>query len=99
MQNDSIETLLSRHYGSGALAPSRLEDRLHASIRQEALEIRAQERVAEHLRQRRFSRRRAVKLVALGTAGVGVASLGMEALHMLEAALTGQDVSSEHAYP
>jgi hypothetical protein len=40
-----------------------------------------------------------VKLVALGTAGVGVASLGMEALHMLEVALTGQDVSSQHAYP
>ena len=38
MQNDSIETLLLRHYGSAAQAPAGLEEKLRASIRLEAAE-------------------------------------------------------------
>jgi hypothetical protein len=35
MQNDSLETLLLRHYGSGAQAPIGLEEKLYASVRAE----------------------------------------------------------------
>lgn len=98
MQKDSIETLLSRHYGSTAPAPGTLEARLLAAVRQEAQEISEQQHVVERLSQRRLSRRKAVRLVALSTAGVGVVSLGMEGLHLLGAALTGQDVT-QPAYP
>jgi hypothetical protein len=98
MEKDSIETLLSRHYGSTAPAPGSLEARLLASVRQEVREVREQQQRAAHLSQRRLSRRKAVQLVALGTAGVGVVSIGMEGLHLLGAALTGQDVT-QPAYP
>src|SRR5438309_10967750 len=77
MQNDSIETLLLRHYGSTAQAPAALEEKLRASVRQEVAKINEQERVAAYLRQRRFSRRKAVRLVAMGTAGLSVLSVGM----------------------
>lgn len=93
MPNDPIESLLSRHYGSTAPVPVKLEERLHASLRQEVSELREQQRVTERLRQQRFSRRRLLKLVTLGTAGLGVVSLGMEGLRAVEAALTGQDVT------
>jgi len=36
MHNDSLETLLLRHYGNTAPTPSALEARLVASVRQEA---------------------------------------------------------------
>jgi hypothetical protein len=98
MEKDSIETLLSRHYGSTAPVPGALEARLLASVRQEARALREQELIADNLRQRRMSRRRAVQLVAIGTAGAGVVSLGLEGLHLLEAALTGQD-TTQPAYP
>ena len=91
MQNDSIETLLLRHYGHAT--PLQLEARLQASLRQEATEIQKQQQTAMRLQVRRFSRRRAVSLVALGTAGLGILSIGMEGLQMLEAALAGQDLS------
>lgn len=93
MQNDSIETLLLRHYGRSAPAPVALQDRLLASVRREAAALDEQQRVIAHLRNRQVSRRRAIRLVAIGTAGIGVVSLGMESLRMIEAALTGQDVT------
>lgn len=96
MHNDSIETLLLRHYGSTAPAPVGLEQRLVASVRHEAEERREQERVATRLRERRLSRRRVIGLVGLGTAGLGLLSVGVESLHMLEASLLGQD--NRHAY-
>jgi hypothetical protein len=98
MSKDSIETLLSRHYGNTAPVPGALEAQLLASVRQEARALREQELVAENLRQRRMSRRRAVQLVAIGTAGAGVVSLGLEGLRLLEGALAGQDVT-QPAYP
>ena len=93
MQNDSIETLLLRHYGSTAQAPGALEKNLRASMRQEVAKINEQEQVAAYLRHRRISRRKAVRLVAMGTAGLSVLSVGMASLRTVEAALLGQDVT------
>lgn len=93
MQKDSIDTLLLRHYSSTAPAPARLEERLRASIRQEAAEMRRQQYAATNMGGQRIGRRRAVHLVALGAAGAGVLSIGLEGLQMLEAGLLGQDVT------
>lgn len=90
MHNDSIETLLLRHYGSMAPVPVRLEQHLVASVRQEAAELRRQQGMAARLRTHRVSRRHAVRLVAIGSAGLGMLGAGME---MLEAALVGQEAS------
>ena len=93
MQNDSIETLLLRHYGSAASAPAALEEKLCASVRQEVAKVHEQERVTAYLRERRFSRRKAVRLVAMGTAGLSVLSFGMASLRTVEAGLLGQDIT------
>ena len=78
MQNDSIETLLLRHYGSTAQAPVYLEEHLRTSVRREAAEMRRRERNTTYLSQRRFSRRQVIRLVVgLGTLSVGVESLRM----------------------
>ncbi len=98
MQNDSIETLLLRHYGSTASTPIGLEEQLCASVRREIAESCQQQQVVTSLRQRRISRRRATKLVAIGTAGLGIISIGLEGLQALEAALLDQDVT-QPAYP
>ncbi|MDQ2905108.1 MAG: hypothetical protein ABI456_19620 [Ktedonobacteraceae bacterium] len=98
MQNDSIETLLLRHYGSAAPAPADLEQRLCASVRQQSQEAEAQQNMATILREKRISRRRATTLVAIGAAGVGALSFGLEGLQALEAALSGQDTSTRPAY-
>lgn len=93
MRNDSIETLLLRHYGSAAQAPIDLEERLCASVRLEATELDKEQQIATRLRDRRVSRRHAVRLVAVGAAGLGSLSLAMEGVRMIEAALIGQDVT------
>lgn len=93
MHNDSIETLLLRHYGRNAPVPVQLEAHLMASVRQEAAEIGAQSPIAVNLRERPVSRRRAVRFVALGTAGLGALSLGLDGLRLVEAALIGQDTT------
>ena len=93
MQNDSIETLLLRHYGNAAQVPVALEEKLCASVHQEVAKLNEQERLAAYLRERRFSRRKAVRLVAMGTAGLSVLSVGMASLRTLEAGLLGQDVT------
>ena len=98
MRNDSIESLLLRHYGDDASAPAGLETRLVASVRREAAELREQESMAVRLARRRMSRRAAVRLVAIGTAGLSAVSMGLESLQTLEAALAGQDVT-QTAYP
>ena len=86
MQNDSIETLLLRHYGSIAQAPAHLEEHLRTSVRSEAAEMRKKERDAAYLMQRRFSRRQVIRLVV----GLGTLSVGVESLRMLETALPVQ---------
>ena len=98
MHNDSIETLLLRHYGSAAQTPVGLEQRLCASVRHQAAELDRQEKSIAYWRQARVSRRQAVKLVAMGATGVSALSIGMEALQTLGAALLGQDVTNP-AYP
>jgi rhodanese-related sulfurtransferase len=98
MHNDSIETLLLRHYGSTAQAPAALEQRLCASVRHKAAELHRQEKSIVYWRQERVSRRQAVKLVAMGATGVSALSIGMEALQTLGAALLGRDVT-DPAYP
>ena len=93
MRNDSIETLLLRHYGHTTPVPGGLEEHLRASVRQEDRKIRQQEQVVANIGRQRVSRRRAVRLVAIGTTGLGLLSVGLEGLQMLEAALVGQDVT------
>lgn len=93
MYNDSIETLLLRHYGSTAPAPQALEQQMVRSIRQEAAELQRQQGIARRIRTYRMNRRRAVRLVAIGSAGLGLLSIGMEGLQALEMALLGQDVT------
>ena len=93
MRNDSIETLLLRHYGSTAQAPVDLEAKLCASIRLEAVELENEQQHITRLRERRVSRRHAVRLVAIGAAGLGGLSIALEGVRMVEAALLGQDVT------
>jgi hypothetical protein len=93
MRNDSIETLLLRHYGSAAQTPIDLEENLCASIRLEAEELDKEQQAITHLRERRVSRRHAVRLVAIGAAGLGGLSMALEGVRMLEAAMIGQDVT------
>ena len=89
MQNDSIETLLLRHYGSTAQVPAQLEEHLCTSVRSEAAEMRKKERNATYLMQRRFSRRQVIRLVV----GLGTLSVGVESLRVLETSLPGQKVA------
>ena len=44
-----------------------------------------------------MSRRHAVRLVAIGTAGLGGLSLALEGLRMIETALLGQDTTQPAA--
>jgi len=93
MRNDSIETLLLRHYGSTAQAPIDLEDTLCASIRLKEVELEKEQQLITRLRERRISRRHAVRIVAIGAAGLGGLSIALEGVRMIEAALIGQDVT------
>jgi hypothetical protein len=95
MQKDSLETLLLRHYGDAAPTPAGLQERLLASVHHEAAEPRRPQHDAARLREKRLSRRRVVKLVAIGSAGLGILSLGLEGLQMFEVSFTGQDTPSQ----
>jgi hypothetical protein len=92
MRNDTIETLLLRHYGSTAQAPIDLEDTLRASIRLEEVELEKEQQLITRLRDRRISRRHAVRIVTI-EAGLEGLSLALEGVRMIEAALIGQDVN------
>ncbi len=98
MQTDSIETLLLRHYGSTAQVPADLEGRLCTSVRVEAEELRKQEKSIAYWQQGRVSRRKAVKLVAMGATGLSALSIGIESLQALGSDLMGQDIT-QPAYP
>ena len=97
MRNDSIETLLLRHYGSTAPAPADLEARLLTAVQEQAAEMSARERAASAWRERPVSRRRVLRLVAFGSAGLGVLSISLEGLRQLEANLLGYD-TTKRAY-
>jgi hypothetical protein len=91
MRNDSIETLLLRHYGSTARAPVDLEETLRASIRLEESELEKEQQFISRLREQRISRRHAVRFVALGALDGGL-SIAIESVKTIEAALIRQDV-------
>ena len=93
MQNDSIETLLLRHYGHTAPTPPALEQRLIASVRTQAAEQRQQQQIASRIRTNRISRRHVIGLVALSSAGLGLLDVGLGSLQTLETNLLGRDVS------
>lgn len=96
MHNDSIETLLARHYGSTAIAPVGLEQRMNASVRQQVAELAHEQGVVTHLHTSTMSRRRAVQLVALGSVGLSIVNLGLE---VLEATITGQEAAQRAVTP
>jgi len=96
MHNDSIETLLARHYGSTAVDPVGLEQRLHASVRQQAVELAQEQEVVTRLRTSSVSRRQAVQLVALSSIGLSIVNLGLE---VLETTIIGQDATQSAATP
>lgn len=81
MQNDSIDTLLLRHYGSAAPAPVNLEQQLSASVRRESAAARAQQEASNKWNQRRVSRRQVLQLMTFSSAGLGVLAVGINALH------------------
>ena len=93
MHNDTIETLLLRHYGNNAQAPMDLEETLCASIRLKEVELEKEQQLITRLRERRINRRHAVRIVAIGAAGLGGLSIALEGVRMIEAALIGQDVT------
>jgi hypothetical protein len=90
MFNDSVETLLLRHYGHDGPAPADLEQRLTDSVRQDAMAQQQGERFAMRVLKHRMSRRRAMMLVAVGSGGLGVVTASLK---VLDTALFGQDAS------
>ena len=93
MVDSSIETLLLSHYGSSAPVPIDLVEKLCASVRLEEAELAKEQQVITHLKERRVSRRHAVRLVAIGAAGLGGLSIALEGIRMIEAAFIGPDVT------
>ena len=92
MGNDTIETLLLRHYGATAQTPVDLQDSLSAAIRLEAVELEKEQQLVTRLRERRISRRHAVRIVTIDASLQGL-SLAIEGVRVIEAALKGQDVT------
>lgn len=78
MRNDSIETLLLRHYGSAAPVPMNLEQQLKTVVHREV----ARQQTVSSWNQRRISRRRVLQMVTFSGASVGVAvAVGVNTLH------------------
>jgi hypothetical protein len=98
MHNDSLDTLLLRHYGHLAPTPDGLEQRLISSVRKQATANAQQRTTVTRLRRQRVSRRQIVRLVALGSAGLGVLSAGLESLHGIEIAVLGTDAQQQTAH-
>lgn len=80
MRNDSLETLLLRHYGSSAPTPAKLEEKLCAAVHEEAEETRMRQQRVAAWQERRVSRRRMLQLVTLSGAGLSAVALGLNAL-------------------
>ena len=80
MRNDSIETLLLRHYGSTGPAPVDLEQQLSAAVRAEATAEYARQRAVSTWNERRISRRRLLRLATFSGAGLGVVAVGVNTL-------------------
>jgi len=80
MQNDSIETLLLRHYGSTAPVPSNLEQQISAAVRNETTAEYARQQAVSRWNERRVSRRKVLQLVTFTSASVGALAVGINAL-------------------
>jgi hypothetical protein len=80
MQNDSIETLLVRHYGSTAPAPVELEKRLSAMVRRETAAVQAQQQAVKSWEQRRVSRRRVLQMVTFSGVGLSAIAVGLNTI-------------------
>ena len=100
MRNDSIESLMQRHYGNTAGIPVGLKQQLHASVQNTAVELQRQHLAATRMRERRMSRRQALRFVAsnTGSAGMGLLNIGLEGLQALENSLVGQE-AVQKVYP
>ena len=61
MYNDSIETLLLRHYGQDGPTPEALEQRLISSVRQAAMTQQQEEEAKTRVLKHSMSRRHAMK--------------------------------------
>ena len=92
MHNDTIEILLLRHYGSTAQAPGNLEETLCSSIRLADAELEKEQQIISRLRERRISRRHAVRIVTI-EAGLEGLSLALEGVRAIESALIRPDVT------
>ena len=90
MHNDSLETLLARHYGSTAASPTGLERRVSVALHRQAAVQEEQQRITAHLHTTRISRRRVVRLVTLSSASIGLLGVGLE---LIETALVGQEAT------
>lgn len=80
MQNDSIETLLLRHYGSAAPAPVDLEEQLSTMVRRESATMQARQQSTSAWSQRRVSRRQILQLVTFSGTGLTVLAMGLNSL-------------------
>jgi len=80
MQNDSIETLLLRHYGSTAPVPVELEQKLSAVVRRETAAEYTRQQAVNRWNEQRVSRRKVLRLVTFTSAGVGVLAVGFNAI-------------------
>ncbi len=96
MHNDSIETLLTRHYGGTAVAPAHLEQRLHTSLRRRATEVQQEQQLITRFHTKAVSRRRAMQFVALSSVGLSIMNIGLESLQAFEASMLGQE-AAQHA--
>lgn len=92
MYNDTIETLLLRHYGSTAQAPDDLEETVCGSLRLAEAELEKEQQIITRLRERRISRRHAVRIVTI-EAGLEGLSLALEGIRVIESALIRPDVT------
>jgi len=80
MYNDSVETLLLRHYGYDGPTPEALEQRLIDSVRQDAMTQQQEQSAVLRVLRHRVSRRRVMMLVAVGSGGLGLVAASLEAL-------------------
>jgi hypothetical protein len=67
-----------------------LEQRIINSVRQDALKQQQEERAVTRVLKHPMSRRRAMKLVTLGSAGLGLVAASLE---VLDATLFGRDAT------
>ena len=90
MFNDSVETLLLRHYGEVGPVPETLEHRLINAVRQDAMAQQDAQSAVVRVLKHRMSRRRVMMFVAIGSGGLGLVAASLEAL---DATIFGRDAT------